>query len=362
MDVDELIAAAGRPSKPFPGSVLVYGAGKKGRQVCAELLARGIEVPAVLDANAVPGQQCAGLPVHEPGDWLAGHDPGSASVVVAIHNENTALPPILAQLAEMGFTRVLTPIDLYDAFPDLGFHYWLAPRRFYLPFGDQLRRLHSLLADATSREWLSAVLACRLGGDYSALPPPRRDTQYFPDDLPRWPEPLRFIDCGAYTGDTLLQMADAGYRFEAVAAFEPDLDNFSALVHNTGQFADMVRFPCGVSDRARRIGFAEGQGGSSHIEMSASSQITCVALGEALPDFRPTLVKMDVEGAELLALSGGAAVIAAARPALAISLYHHPEHLWRIPFLIEDWGLDYSFHIRGHAHSTFDLVLYALPE
>lgn len=360
--IDELIAEAGRPPEPFPSSILVYGAGNKGRLVCSELQARGVNVPAVLDANATPGQRCAGLAVYTPAAWLADHDAETMSVVVAIHNENTELPPILANLTGAGFARVLTPIDLYDSFPDMGFHYWLAPRRFYLPFGDQLLRLYDMLADDTSQGWLRAVMACRLGGDYSGLPPPGRDDQYHPSDLPRWTEPLRFIDCGAFTGDTILQLAKSGYRFEAVAAFEPDLDNFSALVRNTSQFDGVFRFPCGVSDHARRVGFAEGHGGSSHVDASASNQITCVALDEALPGFRPTLIKMDVEGAELQALAGGAVGIAESRPVLAISLYHHPEHLWRIPFLIDDWKLDYRFYLRGHAQSTFDLVLYAFPK
>jgi FkbM family methyltransferase len=219
-----------------------------------------------------------------------------------------------------------------------------------------------MLADETSLKWLAAVLAFRLGGDYSSLPSPRLDDQYHPTDLPRWPERLRFIDCGAFMGDTILDLTKAGYTFEAIAAFEPDLANYGELVRNTAHLRSVVRFPCGVSDRARRIGFVEGQGGSSHIDSSAGNQITCVALDEALPDFRPNLIKMDVEGAEPTALEGAASIISASRPGMAISLYHHPEHLWRIPFLIDDWQLGYRFHLRGHAQSSFDLVLYALPE
>lgn len=360
--IEGLIQTAGLTSPPFPQQVIVYGAGNKGRQICAELQARGITVSAVLDARAAPGQQCSGLPVSTPSDWLARHAAAAHAVVLAIHNEHTAVPPILHSLREMGFARVLTPIDLHDAFPDLPFHYWLAPRCFYLPFAGELKRLVALFKDASSKAWLEAVLTFRLSGDYACLLAPDLRNQYHPPDLPRWPEPLRFVDAGAFTGDTLLQLAAAGYGFDAIAAFEPDLDNFTQLVRNSARSHSAICIPCGLAERAKRIGFTAGMGGGSHIDQTAALQITCVALDEALPDFRPNLIKMDVEGAELQALKGARSTISRCRPALALSLYHHPEHLWRIPFLIESWELGYRFHLRGHAQSSFDLVLYALPD
>jgi hypothetical protein len=37
------------------------------------------------------------------------------------------------------------------------------------------------------------------------------------------PEPLRFIDCGAYVGDTVEELLAAGFAFTSLATFEPDL-------------------------------------------------------------------------------------------------------------------------------------------
>ncbi|MEW5904769.1 MAG: FkbM family methyltransferase [Pseudomonadota bacterium] len=359
--ITELIQAVDIPLPQIPRQILVYGAGNKGKQVIQELLARGVEIPTVLDTNATPERRCADIPVQAPAEWLGNHDASTMAIVIAIHNEHTPIPPILHQLREAGFARVLTPIDLHDLFPDLPFHYWLAPRRFYLPFASELERLDGMLADATSRTWLNAALQLRLGGDYDALPPPGLLDQYFPQDLPRWPQPLRLIDGGAYTGDTLRQLDAAGYTFGAIAAFEPDLDNFRTLAHNCDRYDSVICLPCGLAEQTKRIGFTAGMGGGSHIDSNAPQQITCVALDEALPNFRPNLIKLDVEGAELDALTGAARTIARHRPALAVSLYHHPEHLWRIPFLIESWKLGYRFYVRGHAQSSFDLVLYALP-
>jgi FkbM family methyltransferase len=245
--------------------------------------------------------------------------------------------------------------------PDLPPHYWLVPRNYYVPFAEEMCRLSGLLADATSRRWLAGVLRMRLTDDYAALPEARTEDQYHPVDLPRWPEPLRFVDCGAFTGDTLAALESAGYRLDAVAAFEPDLANFNALAQVAGRWQSASLFPCGVAERNCRVGFAAGHGGASHLDDASTERVVCVALDEALQGFRPNLIKMDVEGAEPLALRGAAQTIARDRPALAISVYHHPEHLWSIAFQIDAWRLGYRFYLRGHAQSSFDLVLYALP-
>lgn len=71
---------------------------------------------------------------------------------------------------------------------------------------------------------------------------------------------------------------------------------------------------------------------------------------------------MDIEGAECDALSGARRIITADLPGLALSIYHRPEHLWQIPLLVEDIAPGkYDFYIRSHAMSTFDTVLYCVP-
>jgi hypothetical protein len=88
-------------------------------------------------------------------------------------------------------------------------------------------------------------------------------------------------------------------------------------------------------------------------------------LDDALPNFAPTLIKMDIEGAEMDALQGARQFIRIHRPALALSAYHTPAHLWEIPlwvaqFAIEN-GLHYTYYLRSHAYNCFETVFYAVP-
>lgn len=352
------------PSKFLDGPLVIYGAGNKGREVYRCLTERGHIVTALLDTHATPGQAWNGIPIETPEEWLARNQAAQFSAVVSIHNYSVEMPPLLAAIERMDFRQVVNIVELYNLMPAGTFpnHYWLAPASFYAPFGTEVETLGAELADTKSRDILEAVLAFRLGGDYSRLPPPQLGDQYRPADLPRWKNPVRFIDCGAFDGDTLAHLARDGYRFDAITAFEPDPASFRVLARAARRFGPSQCFPCGLAAATELRRFNAAQSMASHLASDGDTVIQCVAIDEALADFRPTLIKMDIEGAELDALLGARETIMADRPALAISLYHHPAHLWQIPLLIARWDLGYRLYLRAHAHNTYELVLYAIPD
>ena len=357
----ERLLCAPLPSTSLPSSLVIYGAGNKGREVYRFLTSVGYTVSGFLDTNAKPGQSCDGIAVSAPADWLAYHQSQQFGVVVAIHMA-TDMVPLLAQIRNMGFAQVVNIVELYNLFPgELPNHFWLAPRSYYRGLLTQIEAVAAILADDRSRQWLEATLAFRLSGDYARLPPPQFGDQYRAADLPRWRNPVRFVDCGAFDGDTLAEFAADGYRFQAIAAFEPDLGNFRALAAHAPDFGQAVCFPCGVGSKTELQRFAAALGTASRVFAQGESVIQCVAIDETLAGFEPTLIKMDIEGAELEALHGARKTIAASRPGLAIALYHHPAHLWQIPLLIHSWGLGYRLFMRVHAHNTYEAVLYALP-
>ncbi len=343
------------------GPLLIYGAGRRGRQVASFLVERGYEVLGMADATASGYDAQLRLPIRRLEDWRK-DGPAFASIVVAIHNPNVDMAPLLARLAQGGTERIVNPVDFQAIFEgDFPESYWLGSRNAYFGQEEKLLALENLLADGDSRDLLRRIVEFRLTGNYALLPEPRLRDQYCPTDLPGWPQPLRFIDAGAFDGDTLRQLVRIGYRFEDIAAFEPDPHNFARLARYVGEIGRGICLPCGLDRMTRMIRFdAEGTT-ASRIADDGEQVIQCVALDEALPGFRPTLIKMDIEGAEVDALLGASKTIAACRPALAISVYHRPAHLWEIPLLIGEWRLDYDFYLRMHGHSSFDIVLYALP-
>jgi len=59
---------------------------------------------------------------------------------------------------------------------------------------------------------------------------------------------------------------------------------------------------------------------------------------------RVDFIKLDIEGSELMALSGARATIKRVRPELAILLYHRRQDFFEIPLLLR--GMDCGYYTR----------------
>lgn len=365
-DIRRLEGMLSEPGGPLelPASALIYGAGRTGQEMAKLLRRRGCEPAGFLDRAARLGPE--GLPVHHPDSpearrLISEH----GSVVLGIFNPQTNPLEVQAQLLRMGASQVIPAVRLLAEEAEPGAHFWIGPRREYPSHAQDIRRCLSILADAASRKVFLDRIELGITGrvDLLASPDPRH--QYFPPDIPRWEDPLRFVDCGAYDGDTFRQLENAGYRISHWAAFEPDEANYGSLkafMEERGLSHECATaFKHGVWSRMEDLRFSSGQGTSSAIQAEGDLVVSCVALDEVDLRFSPNLIKMDIEGAEEGALLGAAGTIGRSRPGLAISAYHKLDHLWKLALLIDSWSLNYVFYLRSHAFNGFELVLYALP-
>ncbi|MCU7239310.1 MULTISPECIES: FkbM family methyltransferase [Pseudomonas] len=338
--------------------LLIYGARLAGQRVQAYLADRDIGVDGYLDRDESLFE-VDGIPVMTAGKWADRHDPSEACVIIGLFNNYVDVAQVVRDLQLLGFGRVMSLVEFVNYFPqDQPFRYWLVEGNFYRAHADRIAYLRAHLADETSRQLLDRIVEFRTSGNYQCLPPPS-GRQYFPADLPDWPQPLRFIDCGAYIGDTVMEMREAGMDFAAVACFEPNLEYYSTLSRSVAGL-NVVNFPCGVSSHNRRVGFDGALGAGGHLAESGADTVTCVCIDDAVPGFAPNLIKMDIEGEEPQALEGARQTLVRHRPNLAISVYHRAEHLWTIFEQLQGYALGYRFYLRCHAQSTFDTVLYAV--
>jgi len=361
-EIESLISQSSLPI-PLGENLVIYGIGSVGKEIAASLIKAGYQISAVLDSNASTIQSWMGFPVSTLDEWLQSNEPTRYTLIVTIHNL-TFMPDLLANFSKCGFGRVINIVELYNFLPNL-FRplFWLTTREYYRPFLPLIDAASRLFSDHESRTWYDNVIAFRLTGNYSRLPAPTARDQYTPSGLPRWANPLRLIDCGAYTGDSILHFMHEGYEFESIAAFEPDLGNFHKLARNLEKLAldNTTAFPCGLGSETNQQRFLSTGGILSRNSPEGDTIIQVVSLDDALPGFSPNLIKIDIEGAEIDALCGARKTISKHLPALAIAVYHHPSHIWQIPLLVAGWGLNYRLFLRGHAHNSYELVLYALP-
>lgn len=354
----DLLARARDRERTQPGvdarHWLIYGAGRIGRSWAKVLQASGRTVHAFIDRQAVGTPE---MPVYRVADCPAALR-SRCSVLLALHNPGVDVAAVQASLREAGFGPLWLLQDLIDAWPGQS-HFWLASSVESLLHQTDIHRAHERLADEVSRQLFRAILDQRLNGESAGLPAPDPGHHYLPADLSLPSAPLRFVDCGAYVGDTIDSFRSAGHAFDAIAAFEPDPNHFPRLCAALAREKACV-FPCGVWDSMTQLHFTSDDS-ASHISDGGEIMVQTVALDQALPGFAPSYIKMDIEGAESQALRGGQALIAAHRPRLAISVYHRPRDLWELMLQVDRMGLDYQFHLRSHAFNSFETVLYALP-
>lgn len=98
----------------------------------------------------------------------------------------------------------------------------------------------------------------------------------------------------------------------------------------------------------------------SRIQNEGDLIIQTISLDEFFEEIEPpTFIKMDIEGAELMALRGGASILRRYHPKLAISVYHKTEDIFKIPEYLLSLYPDYKFDFRHYTGIYGDTVLYA---
>lgn len=346
-------------TRKLADQVLIYGAGNTGKLICAHLERLGIYVVGFVDQDKRGRQDYCNRPLFSLDEVHEGLC--SKQVVISIHNRQVDLVAVIKTLKGRGFNDLITMVDYANANPaDKTFRYFLSSSDVILAQEEQIRKFESLLSDDKSKYIYQRLLMFRLGHGYEYCPLPEAIDQYVPSDIRRWANPMRLIDCGAYDGDSIGIYQRADYEIESIVAFEPDLSNYKKLVENCGAMS-AICLPCGVGETAGVLRFDSGEGEGSRVSDSGDTVIQICSIDETLENWAPTLIKMDIEGAEYDAIQGAKRTIAKSRPSLAISAYHTPDDLWRLGLAINDILDSYNFYLRCHAYSSFDTVLYALP-
>ncbi len=199
-----------------------------------------------------------------------------------------------------------------------------------------------------------------IGKEYKKL----NDLQYF--DLPQLEEKRKekeiFVDGGCFDGSTSLGFIDwckkvnrGGYLY----AWEPDPNNQEKCrkaLENKEIVYQMI--PKGLWSEYAEMSF-KSNGGSSSITEDGDVHIIADCIDRCI-DAPVTFIKMDIEGAEYQAILGAKNIINKYKPKLAICVYHKPEDIWELPWLIHKINPEYKFYLRHYSFGDVETVLYAL--
>ncbi len=341
-------------------AIIIYGAGGGGKWLLELLSEYSVKVTAFFDSDSEKwNTSIEGLPIYNPGDNPITQP--NALIIIALRSTK-AQKEVLKSLKSSGFQNIILYSKIWNNFfnnPDADIK-----KMFDL---DKLVQVAKLWKDQKSTDLFLDAIKFHTIFDHEMNGDLGGGIQYFPDGIPLKEDINCFIDCGAYTGDTIMQLHNKCGKVKEVIAFEPDTDNFLKLSQYLTGYSknicdQLLLYPCGVWSETTQMRFSDGNGDGSAVTPDGKSIKQFVALDEVIFNITPTFLKMDVEGAEVEALHGAKELISISKPDLAICLYHKISHLWEIALLIHRWNLGYDFYIRQHDY-TMEIVMYAtVPE
>ena len=347
---------------PAGKPVWIFGTGQFGRDLCRALQKVGHPVDGFVETKPA-ASEVMNLPVLDWSRWAAAHS--AAPLCVGIFNRGMPLDQLEALARESGAEDVYLPWELYRSLKSqMGSRFWLSEPKYILDQTDAFASALNCMGDSISQRCMLEIAAFRLGLNAAYGSFKHSENQYFNpltlSDLQG--KALRFVDGGAYNGDTYLELC--GMTEVATAyLFEPDAANFDQLTRHVAQTGRKAQcLPLGLSDSYRILSFNAGSGEGASISETGTSHIAVGALDDVLAGHTVDFIKLDVEGAELQALQGARKLIQRSRPVLALSLYHRPQDLWELPLALAEFCEDYRFHVRQHFFNSFDSVIYAIPK
>lgn len=314
----------------------IFGAGETGQKTF-ECFDGKMEIAGYLDNNpALAGKTLTGIPIWNPRDR-------------AVMN---AAPFVIIASVIPQFVNAMRQECISLGYPSMSY------QELAIAANDDYT---DAWADDQSRDVYTAMTRF-LKSQHSADLPPMSEPQYFQPFVP--PRYYRsFVDGGAYTGDTYAMYKKfVGNDFDEYWAFEPNQRVFGNLLAAVDGDERVKAFNCALSDNEGTRQFLHGaQEYGSRLSAFGNDTVECVALDDAIAGSAPSFIKLDVEGAELPALAGAAKTIAAARPALAICVYHDPFHLWSVPALVRSLLPESKLYLRHHSKTKYETVCYAVP-
>lgn len=345
-------AAAERAVQPG-GDFVVWGAGQHARAALAAWAPRGLVPRYLVDSDPQRhGTLWCGLPVLSPQALAA--DPARPPVVVAAMLTHEIGPALEAM------ARPHLYVERDGTLGNLPGHGLLARRAGF-------QRVFERLHDEASRATLLAVAAARLFQDHWFPMKGHWFTaevtvhpQYFVPELGAWGAEEHFVDCGAFDGDTAIDFAAQMNRHRvarwSALAIEADRANVERSRARLADYGlDAVQVVHGV--------LGAGAGGAHNCHGgTVGGDAPALALAQACGALRPTLVKLDIEGAEIPTLVEATDALRAWQPRVAACMYHSTADLVEVPLTLAAILPQARLHVRHHrAGSLWETVCYAVP-
>lgn len=242
---------------------------------------------------------------------------------------------------------------------------------FFNSHMDDFEKVYSYLSDERSKAVYLAKLNYKISLDnqYLADIASPNEDKYFDKELLHANENEIFCDCGSHDGFTLKNFISwTGGKYKKCIAIEADKDLYSVLNNNVKEngYKNVQTYNLACWNEKAILKFQSSQTlinkAAAHITEDGDVYVQADDLDNILKDEKVTFLKMDIEGAEEMALKGARRVIQENNPILAICIYHKLEDYYTIPLIIKEINPEYELFIRHYTDMDWETVCYAIPK
>ena len=346
----------------------LYGAGELGHLAHEFLSSVGHDAVVIIDRNA----RC----LAETGDWSGIEllEPNQVTkksksdLRLAVSVVTSPYVPIEHSLADIGFRDIVPFYDLAESFRHLHplSNGWFAPTFSQEDHGRTAQVLSRWEDDKSRAHHLQFLAWRRLREEWNfELAPLAPSARYF---IPEVTSVLRgdevLIDGGAHYGHvTKAFVQKTSGAFEQIVAIEPDSSNRAVLQDNLKSWLPddprVTVYDCALADSEGEALFRDDLGYASQLSDTGHVRVTVRSLDGIR--VTPTFVKLHLEGAELLALTGARETLLSTRPIIAATVYHNADGIWKTALWLMETLPEYHFLFRVDSWCGTGAVIYAIP-
>ena len=170
-----------------------------------------------------------------------------------------------------------------------------------------------------------------------------------------------FVDCGAHNGSVTKKFVELTNRkYNKIYVIEADKDNFAVLEDNLRNIPNCTTIKCALGAKEGEEEFYQGFDYASKLNNFGNVTVKVATLDSF--NIPATFIKIHLEGGELSALTGALNMIKKYRPILAVTVYHNPDGVLKIPLYLMNYVQDYKYYMRLDSWGGTGAVFYAIPQ
>lgn len=321
--------------------IVLYGMGNGTDMVMEKLDEIGVKASEVFASDEfVRGHSFRGYKVIKYSDVCEKYEDFVIVVCFAVHDD-----AMLEKVRRMSMEHTLfapnVPIVNDGVFT----------REFIEEHDEEFDEAYALLSDDFSRKSYIDILNFKVSGKVEYLFSCQKNKAEIYFEYLRLDNNEIFMDLGAYDGDTVREFLQAtDNQYEKIIAVEADEKNYKKLTDKTSGVERIATHNLAAWNKKETLFFEKKKGRNSKLSSAGQVEVQADSVDNILDGEKITVLKMDIEGSEEMALDGAKKTIQTYKPKLYVCAYHRNDDMFRLPLKINEIHKGYKFYFCHHPY------------